>query len=88
MVRWVREAGDAAEISATRRNELRASFQRFPEFLDELRPTMARLGELADEQTPLLADLSAPTGPRHFFTRVGTVLRCEPARGSVARRGR
>ena len=60
MVRWVREAGDAAEISATRRNELRANFQRFPEFLDELRPTMARLGELADEQTPLLADLSAP----------------------------
>ena len=72
VVRWVGEAGDAAEISATRRNELRASFQRFPEFLDELRPTMARLGELADEQTPLLADLQrAAPDLDTFFTRVG-----------------
>ncbi len=72
VVRWVREAGDAAEISATRRNELRAGFQRFPEFLDELRPTMARLGELADEQTPLMADLQrAAPDLDTFFTRLG-----------------
>ena len=72
VVRWVREAGDAAEISATRRDELRADFQRFPEFLDELRPTMARLGELADEQTPLLADLQrAAPDLDTFFTRLG-----------------
>jgi ABC-type transporter Mla subunit MlaD len=72
VVRWVHEAGDAAEISATRRNELRANFQRFPEFLDELRPTMARLGELADEQTPLMADLRrAAPDLDTFFTRVG-----------------
>jgi ABC-type transporter Mla subunit MlaD len=72
VVRWVREAGDAAEISATRRNELRANFRRFPEFLDELRPTMARLGELADEQTPLLADLQrAAPDLDTFFTRIG-----------------
>ena len=72
VVRWVHEAGDAAEISATRRNELRANFRRFPEFLDELRPTMARLGELADEQTPLLADLKrAAPDLDTFFTRVG-----------------
>ena len=72
VVRWVREAGDAAEISATRRNELRANFRRFPEFLDELRPTMARLGELADEQTPLMADLRrAAPDLDTFFTRVG-----------------
>jgi ABC-type transporter Mla subunit MlaD len=72
VARWVHEAGDAAEISATRRNELRASFQRFPEFLDELRPTMARLGELADEQTPLMADLRrAAPDLDTFFTRVG-----------------
>jgi ABC-type transporter Mla subunit MlaD len=72
VVRWVREAGDAAEISATRRNELRAGFRRFPEFLDELRPTMARLGELADEQTPLLADLQrAAPDLDTFFTRIG-----------------
>jgi ABC-type transporter Mla subunit MlaD len=72
VARWVREAGDAAEISATRRNELRANFRRFPEFLDELRPTMARLGELADEQTPLMADLRrAAPDLDTFFTRVG-----------------
>jgi virulence factor Mce-like protein len=72
VVRFVREAGDAAEISATRRAELRAQFQRFPRFLDELRPTMARLGELADEQTPLLADLErAAPDLDTFFTRLG-----------------
>jgi virulence factor Mce-like protein len=72
VVRWVEEAGDAAEISATRRDELRAQFRRFPEFLDELRPTMARLGELADEQTPLLADLQqAAPDLDTFFTRLG-----------------
>jgi ABC-type transporter Mla subunit MlaD len=72
VVRWVHEAGDAAEISATRRNELRAQFRRFPEFLDELRPTMARLGDLADEQTPLLADLQqAAPDLDTFFTRLG-----------------
>jgi ABC-type transporter Mla subunit MlaD len=72
VVRFVREAGDAAEISATRRAELREQFQRFPEFLDELRPTMARLGDLADEQTPLMTDLrrAAPELDT-FFTRVG-----------------
>ena len=72
VVRWVREAGETAEISATRREELRAQFQRFPEFLDELRPTMARLGELADEQTPLLTDLQqAAPDLDTFFTRLG-----------------
>jgi len=72
VVRWVEEAGDAAEISSTRRNELRAQFRRFPGFLDELRPTMARLGELADEQTPLLADLEAAAPDLDtFFTRIG-----------------
>ena len=72
VVRWVKEAGDTAEISATRRNELRAQFRRFPEFLDELRPTMARLGELADEQTPLLSDLHrAAPDLDTYFTRLG-----------------
>ena len=72
VVRWVHEAGHAAESSATRHKELRAQFQRLPEFLDELRPTMARLGELADEQTPLLADLErAAPDLDTFFTRLG-----------------
>jgi len=72
VVRWIEEAGDTAEISATRRDELQAQFQRFPTFLDELRPTMARLGEMADEQTPLLADLErAAPDLNAFFTRIG-----------------
>ena len=57
VVRWVRETGETAEISATRREDIRRSVQRLPRFLDELEPTMARLGELADEQVPLLADV-------------------------------
>src|SRR5215208_1313304 len=72
VARWVHDAGDAAEVSATRRNDLRASFRRFPDFLDALRPTMERLGELSDEQTPLLADLRrAAPDLDTFFTRVG-----------------
>ena len=72
VVRWVRESADAAEISASRRESIEASFQRLPTFLDELRPTMARLEELADEQIPLLTDLER--GAPHlneFFTRLG-----------------
>ncbi len=57
VVRWVKETGRTAEISATRREDIRRSFERLPTFLDELEPTMARLGELADEQVPLLADV-------------------------------
>jgi virulence factor Mce-like protein len=57
VARFVVEAGETAETSATRQEALRGSFRRLPPFLDELRPTMARLGGLADEQVPLLADL-------------------------------
>jgi virulence factor Mce-like protein len=72
VVRWIREAGETAEITATRRRELRAGLRRLPIFLDELRPTMARLGELADEQTPLLADLQrAAPSLDTFLTRAG-----------------
>ena len=72
VVRWVEEAGDTAEITATRQDELRAGFRRFPTFLDELRPTMERLGHLADEQTPLLTDLQrAAPDLNTFFERVG-----------------
>jgi virulence factor Mce-like protein len=72
VVRWIREAGETAEVTATRGTELRAGLRRLPVFLDELRPTMARLGELADEQTPLLADLQrgAPSLDT-FLTRAG-----------------
>ena len=69
VVRFIREAGDAAEISATRREDLRRTFRRLPGFLDELRPTMARLGELADEQVPLLADAERAAPSLDLFLR-------------------
>jgi ABC-type transporter Mla subunit MlaD len=72
VVRFVREAGETAEITATRREELAQQFERFPEFLAELDPTMVRLGELADAQIPLLADLRDAADPlERFFTELG-----------------
>jgi ABC-type transporter Mla subunit MlaD len=72
VVRFIREAGDTAAISATRRAELAESFRTLPDFLRELEPTMVRLGQLADEQTPLLADLrTAAPDLETFFTRLG-----------------
>ena len=57
VARFVREAGETAEISATRQEDIRRGFRLLPEFLRELRPTMGRLGDLADAQVPLLVDL-------------------------------
>jgi hypothetical protein len=72
VVRFVREAGETAEISATRREDLRRTFNLLPTFLGELRPTMVALGELADEQIPLLADLErAAPHLDTFLARLG-----------------
>jgi ABC-type transporter Mla subunit MlaD len=72
VVRFIKEAGDAAEISASRRASLRQTWHKLPQFLGELQPTMARLGELADQQTPLLRDLqTAAPSLDTFFTRLG-----------------
>ena len=72
VARWVVEAGETAEITATRREALARQFERFPTFLDELEPTMARLGELTDEQTPLLRDLqTAAPDLEETFTELG-----------------
>jgi len=62
VARFIREAGETAEIAATRENDIRRGFQLMPGFLRELRPTMARLGQLADKSVPTLVDLqrSAP----------------------------
>jgi len=57
VARFVTEAGETAEISATRQDDIRRGFQLLPGFLRELRPTMARLGQLSDAQVPLLTDL-------------------------------
>jgi hypothetical protein len=57
VTRFVREAGETAEIAASRRSELAESFARLPGFLGELEPYMGRLGELTRAQTPVLRDL-------------------------------
>jgi ABC-type transporter Mla subunit MlaD len=76
VARFVTEAGEAAEITATRREHLRRSVEKLPRFLDELRPTMARLGELADEQVPLLRDLqTAAPDLDTFLARLGPFAR-------------
>jgi ABC-type transporter Mla subunit MlaD len=69
---WVKAAGRAAEISATRQVALRQQWQKFPQFLAELKPTMAQLGGLADQQTPLLRQLQQ-TAPqlKRFFGDLG-----------------
>ena len=72
VARWVVEAGETAEISASRRTELARQFELFPSFLDELKPTMARLGDLTDEQAPLLRDLQdAAPHLEKTFTELG-----------------
>jgi phospholipid/cholesterol/gamma-HCH transport system substrate-binding protein len=70
VARWVVEAGDAAEISASRRQALRQNFRKLPLFLGELRPTMARLGQLADEQMPMLRDVRRATPSLTRFFRL------------------
>jgi virulence factor Mce-like protein len=70
--RWIVSAGRTAEVAATRREELRQTFNRLPGFLTELQPTMARLEDLADEQIPLLADLQqAAPSLDTFLARLG-----------------
>jgi ABC-type transporter Mla subunit MlaD len=72
VARWVEEAGETAEISATRREALAEQFRRFPGFLDELEPTMARLGDLTDAQTPLLREARAAAPDLEtFFEELG-----------------
>ncbi|MBA2504813.1 MAG: MCE family protein, partial [Thermoleophilaceae bacterium] len=72
VAKFVTEAGETAEITATRRAELKAQFQKLPRFLDEFRPTLVRLGELSDEQVPALRDLRA-AAPQltTFFEELG-----------------
>src|SRR4051794_28519543 len=67
--RFVHEARNTAEVTATRRGELARTFNRLPAFLSELRPYMARLGDLTNAQTPLLRNLRAASGDIDVFLR-------------------
>ncbi|HEX6582725.1 MAG TPA: MlaD family protein [Thermoleophilaceae bacterium] len=69
--RFVREAGETAEIAASRRQQLGESFRRLPAFLTELEPYMGRLGDLTEAQTPVLRDLQSASGELGtFLTRL------------------
>ena len=69
--RFVEEAGQTAEITASRRQQLGESFRRLPAFLAELDPYMNRLGDLTEAQTPVLRDLQSASGELDtFFTRL------------------
>jgi virulence factor Mce-like protein len=69
--RFVREAGNTAEVSASRREELGETFRRLPAFLGELDPYMGRLGDLTEAQTPVLRDLQSASGELNtFLTRL------------------
>ena len=57
VARFVREAADTTEISASRAEELEQTVNKLPRFLRELRPTLADLGTTARLQTPALRDL-------------------------------
>jgi ABC-type transporter Mla subunit MlaD len=71
VVRFVREAGQTAEISASRRQQLGESFRRLPAFLTELEPYMGRLGDLTEAQTPVLRDLESSADELDtFLTRL------------------
>ena len=59
VVRFVEEARDTAEASASRREDLSRDFEILDDFLAELQPTLAELEIVAREQTPLLTDLRA-----------------------------
>jgi hypothetical protein len=72
VARWVDSAQNISRISASRRGDIQAGWNRLPRFLAQLEPTMARLGQLADEQTPLLRDLqTAAPDLKETFTRLG-----------------
>ncbi|HMJ97556.1 MAG TPA: MlaD family protein [Thermoleophilaceae bacterium] len=71
VVRFVREAGQTAAISASRREQLGESFRRLPAFLTELEPYMGRLGDLTEAQTPVLRDLRSSADELDtFLTRL------------------
>ena len=67
VTRFVREAGNTAAVSASRREELAETFRRLPGFLTELEPYMGRLGDLTEAQTPVLRDLESASDELDVF---------------------
>jgi virulence factor Mce-like protein len=67
--RFVRVAGQTAEVASSRRGALGESFQRLPEFLAELQPYATQLGDLAEAQQPVLRNLGAASGSLDTFLK-------------------
>ena len=85
--RFVREAGDTTEASASRAGALRSTVNKLPGFLRELRPTLAELGTTARVQTPALRDLRrAAPDLTEFLQRLGPFA--DSARPAVRGLGR
>ena len=89
VVRWVREAGDAAEITATRRDELRARLPPLPDLPRRARADDGAPGRAGRRADPAAAR-PAPRGARsrHVLHPRRSVRRGQPARRALARRGR
>jgi ABC-type transporter Mla subunit MlaD len=85
--RFVHEAGDTTQASASRAGALSATVDKLPRFLRELRPTLADLGTTARLQTPALHDLRrAAPDLTEFLQRLGPFA--DSARPAVRGLGR
>jgi virulence factor Mce-like protein len=69
VTRFVRDAGETAATTASRRTQLAETFRRLPAFLGELEPYMTRLGDVAQAQRPVLDNLHASAGQLDTFLR-------------------
>ena len=87
VTRWVTEARNAAEISASRREDLRRDFELLPTTLARLRPYMVQLRRLANDQIPTLRDLrTAAPDLNRLLARLGPFS--QAARPAVRALGR
>jgi ABC-type transporter Mla subunit MlaD len=85
--RWVTEAGDAAELAASRREDLKRNIQLLPTTLARLQPYMRQLRNLANDQIPTLRDLrTAAPDVNRLLARLGPFS--EAARPAVRALGR
>ena len=64
---FIKQAGDTADVTASRSAQLRAGLQKLPSFLTELRTTMAALDEFSTAQTPAARKLGQVAAPLDNF---------------------
>jgi ABC-type transporter Mla subunit MlaD len=78
-------SANTAKDSAAARDQLSASLQKLPPYLDELRPTMQSLSRLSDAQVPMLQDMqrAAPSLDRLFTEQQPFAQASRPALRSL-----